>query len=104
MTHFKLKGSDNEYNQYLTLQGMHYEVIPTADHLRITAPMNPMSRPLNPNTKYVQITGISRGIRPLDAIQILAATGHIDIKGYLNHLYNPGAENPIPGVHRESNF
>ena len=34
MTHFRLKGTDNDYNQFLTLQGLHYELIPTADHQR----------------------------------------------------------------------
>ena len=104
MTHFKLKGNDRDYNQHLTIQGLHYEIIPTADHLRITAPMNPTSRALSPPTTYLQITGIMRGARPYDVIQILAATGHIDLTGYLNHFYKPGATEPIPGVHNPRNF
>jgi hypothetical protein len=104
MTHFKLKGTDNDYNQFLTLQGLHYELIPTADHLRITAPMNPSSRILSPKTVYVNITGIIRGARPFDVIQLLVATGHINLTGYLNHTYKPGAFEPIQGVHNPRTF
>ena len=104
MTHFRLKGTDSDYNQYMTIQGLHYELIPTADHLRITAPMNPSSRVLSPKNIYVTITGITRGSRPFDVIQILVATGHISLVGYLNHVYKPGALDPIPGVHNPRNF
>ena len=74
------------------------------DHLRITAPMNPSLRTLSPPTTYVLITGITRGARPFDIIQILAATGHINLTGYLNHLYKPGTSEPVPGVHNPRNF
>ena len=66
--------------------------------------MNPSSRTLSPKTIYLDITGIIQGSRPLDVIQILAATGHICLTGYLNHIYKPGSTAPIPGVHNPRNF
>jgi hypothetical protein len=94
---FKLNGT-HSFSHPLTLQGLHYEVIPDHNHLRTTAPMDPLVRALNPTEEITLISGLIIGITPMRVIQVLTGTGHINHEGIINIIWHPGTPTPVPGL------